>query len=90
MSTAQQTSAFTGNQHGESIIKARLRKMDFANPRYKLPWLKKFRVDDTRFAYVIHRFVVRDTNGVDWMVNAEATTDWRNPVLEQPTTPNVP
>jgi hypothetical protein len=50
----------------------------------EIGWIKRFMVRGRRGNYVamINRFSVHDKSGNEYRVNADATTDWRNPVTE--------
>src|SRR5947209_1311301 len=63
-------------QHSGQFIRQRIRKLK------RLGWLRTFKISDTRYAFLINRFAVRDVNGVEYRLNAEATINWRQPVLE--------
>lgn len=81
--SAQKIWLETGRQDPERKIRRSLEKLD------RLGWLKRFHQQGRTGDYpiLIARLVVRDQDGNDFWINAEATTDWRNPILVPHDTP---
>ncbi len=67
----------TGRCAPERMIRRRMEKLE--SIRWIKRWIKQGKNGD--YPILISRLVVRDQNGNDFSVNAEATTDWNHPVL---------
>ncbi len=48
----------------------------------ELNYIRKFRINKSTFAYVINKQTVYSVTGEEYLVNAEQTTDWRQPRYE--------
>ena len=67
----------TGRCVPERMIRRHMEKLE--SIRWIKRWIKQGRNGD--YPILISRLVVRDKDGNDFSVNAEATTDWKHPVL---------
>ena len=68
----------TGRHDCDRKIQRSLEKLE------RLGWIRRFFVQGRKGDYpiLISRFVVADGCGNDFIVNADATIDWQNPILE--------